>query len=627
MCGLVAVVARQGHARLVDQALEAIRHRGPDAHGTFEAERKDCVLGHNRLAIIDTSDSGVQPMHDQSGRYVIVYNGEIYNYAELRNELDRSSGGIAWSSHSDTEVLIEGYAREGEAFFDKLNGMFAFILYDKKTGETLVLRDPLGIKPLLIHQEQGRTIFASEISAVRALALGGLQVREESLADQLSLSYVPEPYTMYRDVYKFPPGELKKYRDGVEISSRRLFRHLEGAPFAGDLNAAVEEFGAAFRQAIKRQMRSDVPVALLLSGGLDSTAIALEAANQQADLKRAFTMSFPADDLAHHGQSDDLSAATTIASGLGLPLEHVAVSGGLMEKLSAFNTLFDEGVSDPAAIATFLMCRAARDANIKVVLTGHGADEFWGGYRRYQAHSLLSHFPTMAPKLLGAVERLSPRLRPGPLNAGLRRLRRLAQIAAPGAGRTLEKYYTWVPDDLITSVFRHPLDSVPSQRLAAEFNAMQADHPINAMMKIDQRFDLMSLNLNYGDRMSMASSVEMRVPFLDFDLVRLANSLPPQYKVTSFNSKIIIRKFLKGRMPSSIVHRSKAGLNMPVNAWMSEKVGFFDSVVNERTVNRYGILKWPEVQSVISRGRSGQNDYQYLMFSIMLMHSWLENRV
>lgn len=294
--------------------------------------------------------------------------------------------------------------------------------------------------------------------------------------------------------------------------------------------------------------------------------------------------------------------------------------------MSAFNTLFDEGVSDPAAIATYLMCRAARDANIKVVLTGHGADEFWGGYRRYQAHSLLSHFPRMAPKLLGAVEKLAPRLRPGPLNGGLRRLRRLAQIAAPGTGQTLEKYYTWVPDDLITSVFRQPLDNVPSERLAAEFNAIPSRHPIDAMMKIDQRFDLMSLNLNYGDRMSMASSVEMRVPFLDFDLVRLANSLPPHYKVNSFNSKIIIRKFLKGKMPSGIVNRSKAGLNMPVNAWMSERAGFFDSVVNERTVKRYGILEWSEVENVISRGRSGQNDYQYLMFSIMLMHSWLENR-
>lgn len=624
MCGLVAIVAREGHACSVDRGLEVIRHRGPDARGTFESERRDCVLGHNRLSIIDTSESGVQPMHDANGRYVIVYNGEIYNYVELREQLDRKFPGIAWSSQSDTEVLIEGYVHEGEAFFDKLDGMFAFILYDQKTGETLVLRDPLGVKPLLIYREQGKTIFASEINAIRALAASALQVREESLAEQLALSYVPEPYTMYRGVFKVTPGELKKYRNGAEISSQPLFKHLHGPRFSGNLNAAAEEFGLLFRQAIKRQMRSDAPVALLLSGGLDSTAIALEATAQQADLKRAFTMSFPANDLAHHGQSDDLSAATTIASGLGLPLEHVTVTGDLLGKLSTFNTLFDEGISDPAAIATFLMCRAAHDVNIKVVLTGHGADEFWGGYRRYQAHSLLSYFPNLAPMLLSAVDRLSPRLQPGPLNGGLRRLRRLAQIAAPGSSQALEKYYSWVPNELITSIFQRRPDRVPSERLAAEFNAIQSDHPIEAMMKIDQRFDLMSLNLNYGDRMSMASSVEMRVPFLDFDLVRLANALAPEYKVNALTSKIVIRKFLKGKMPSGIVNRSKAGLNMPVSAWMSEKAGFFDSVVNETTVNRYGILKWPEVKDVIVRGRSGQNDYQYLMFSIMMMHSWLE---
>ncbi len=624
MCGIVAISSVQAEATTVDLALMAIRHRGPDDHGTYVSPAGDCRLGHARLAIVDLSPAGHQPMADASGRFVLCYNGEVYNFPDLRAALQQRHGLIAWRGTSDSEVIIEGFAREGIPFLDRLNGMFALAIYDTRERLLHVLRDPIGIKPLFITEQRGGVYFCSEMKGL--LALPGLRfdLRIAALAEQLSFMYVPEPHTPYQQIRKFEPGVCMSYRDGRLVASQKLFAHLVPATRLRHEDEAVQALRAAFDAAVRRQMMADVPVSMFLSGGLDSSAVALHAVQAGAVVKDAYTIAFHQDDQRHDAQSDDLHHARIMAQRLGIELKVITADRDFLSLLPELVRFMEDGFSDPAAINTYLISAGARRDGIKVLLSGQGADEYLGGYRRYLAEKGLAALPGPVRTVLGGLTRVLPAALPGRFNALNRRVRRLAQLAAQTPQTRLKALYTWSPEATVRGLMHDD----PGSAADTAFNAHVAHSGhadvLETMMSVDKHYDLLSLNLCYTDRMSMAASVEARVPFLDFDLVRTMNGIPMAMKVQGRHGKHVFKRAMTPALPREIVYREKAGFGLPIRAWLRKSSALVDHYLDQTRLQRQGLYNASAVRALLDAQFSGRAEHSHTLLTLLCQQLWLE---
>lgn len=625
MCGIVAISSPDGTRIDLGPALDAIRHRGPDGSGVFASPQGDCHLGHVRLSIIDLSPAGRQPMADASGRYVITYNGEIYNFAELKAALERDHGPIPWRSTSDTEVIVEGFAREGAAFLEKLNGIFALAIHDTRTGDLSVLRDPVGIKPVFVTEQNGYAYFCSELKGLSALPGLRRTLRRQSLAEQLAFMYVPEPHTPFEEFRKLEPGRLVVYRHGRRVSDRKLFEWMDVPVSLHDEQEAVHAFSTAFSAAVRRQLVSDAPVSLMLSGGLDSSAVAFEAVRGGAAIRDAYTIAFDKADMAHDQQSDDLGFARLMADRLRLELQVIPAERDFLSLLPELSRFMEDGLSDPASINTYLICRAARSKGVKVMLTGQGADEYLGGYRRYVAQRLLGSMPSFARTTLAAAGRVLPSTMPGPLNAVTRRASRLARLAGMSRADRLLGLYTWAAPDRIRSLFREPRPESVGADMHRLFEGLADRDEIDAMMRVDHRYDLLSLNLAYTDRLSMAASVEARVPFLDFELIRVMNSIPVTLKVKGGVTKYVLKKAMEPHLPREVVHREKAGFALPIRAWMRRDSGLVRHYFDRDRIARQGLFDPGALGAVLDEQFSGREDHTNLLFSMLCIQVWLDS--
>jgi asparagine synthase (glutamine-hydrolysing) len=624
MCGIVVVSSHGGQAVPVHLALAAIHHRGPDDQGIYVSPARDCQLGHARLSIVDLSPTGHQPMSDGSGRYMLCYNGETYNFPDLRADLERRHGQVTWRGSSDSEVIIEGFAREGIPFLDRLNGMFALAIYDTQERLLHILRDPIGIKPLFITEQQGGVYFCSEMKGL--LALPGLRfdLRTAALAEQLSFMYVPEPYTPFEQIRKVEPGVCRSYRDGHLVASQPLFAHLAPAARMHDEDEAVQALRAAFDVAVRRQMMADVPVSVFLSGGLDSSAVALRAVQAGAAVKDAYTIAFHQDDQRHDAQSDDLHHARIMAERLGLELKVITAERNFLGLLPELVRFMEDGFSDPAAINTYLISAGARRDGIKVLLSGQGADEYLGGYRRYLAEKGLAALPRPLRAVLGRMQGCLPATLPGRFNALNRRMRRLAQLAAQTPQARLKAMYTWSPDATVRGLMHDD----PGTAADVAFNTYVAQHShadvLETMMAVDRQYDLLSLNLCYTDRMSMAASVEARVPFLDFDLVRTMNAIPMAMKVQGRQGKRVFKRAMTPALPQEIVNRAKAGFGLPIRAWLRQGSALVDHYLDQARLQRQGLYNAAAVRQLLDAQFSGRADHSHTLLTLLCQQLWLE---
>lgn len=605
--------------------LHAIRHRGPDGSGTFVSDKGDCHLGHVRLSIIDLSSAGHQPMEDASGRYVITFNGEVYNYRDLKDSLTKLDPSINWKSTSDTEVILEGCARQGILFLEKLNGIFALAIFDKQERTLHVLRDPLGIKPMFITEQNAAAYICSELKGL--LAIPGLKqtLRLQSLGDQLSFMYVPEPFTLFEEFRKVEPGVCITYRDGKQIASRRLFGYLDDPISFASEQEMVEGFYATFSAAVRRQLIADVPVSLMLSGGLDSSAVAIEAVRGGATVRSAYTISYRREDREYDQQGNDLHYAKVMADRLGLDLEIIQAERNFIGLLPELSKFLEDGISDPAAINTYLICRSAVRNGVKVMLTGQGADEFLGGYRRYQAQKVLAGMPRPFRSVLSSLGKLVPRNVPGRLNATARRINRFCALAGQSRNERLLSYYAWAEPERVRGLFRRPEDVVVGKDLLCLFDKFKDRDDMDAMMRVDQRYDLLSLNLTYSDRLSMAVGVEARVPYLDFDLVRVMNSIPSDVKLRRGISKYVLKKAMEPHLPAEVVHREKAGFGLPIRAWLKEDSEVFRYWFDRERIRNQGIFDPDALDLLCADQFLGKKDYSNVLFSMLCLQIWLNN--
>lgn len=550
MCGILGVVASAGAQVNARRLLASLAHRGPDANGdaAFVCDGKRVWLGHTRLSILDLSPAGAQPMTSRDGRWVVTFNGEIYGHEKLRQGLEGP-----WRGHSDTETLVEALSAWGvDRTLREIDGMFAFAALDRVEGLLYLARDPFGIKPL--YWARGEPfVFASEVRTIRE-ALGPLEVDERGLQTFMTLRYVPSPATLWRGVQRVPPGHVLRVRLATGDIGTARYVEPTRERFEGTLDEAAEQWKEVLGAAVRRQLLSDVPVGVLLSGGIDSAVVAAMAKEARGEPLPTFTVGF-----AGKVDACEIDDAADTAKTLGLP--HAAVRVGpeqLWDALDPCVRAVEEPLGTTSILAMWhLVARARRD--VTVVLTGQGSDEPWGGYRRYQGELLSRWLPSQA---VGAVGFLAHA--PGAPDWLVRGLRSLGE--RDRVGRFVQAYA------LFDAAEREHLIGTASPGSAAESIAdwlgwLGKTARGDEMIRIDSRMQLADDLLLYGDKISMAVALEARVPMIDLAAVRFVESLPIDYRVRIGETKVAHKQMAAAYLPSHIVHRPKRGFQVPFGEW------------------------------------------------------------
>lgn len=628
MCGIVGAWNRSLDEEAKTAALSAIAHRGPDDHGELRDKDEGVFLGHTRLTIIDLSDAGAQPMHSDDDRLVLIFNGEIYNYRELREELIQR--GAKFRGHSDTEVLLRLYEAEGLAMLPRLNGIFAFALYDRRSQEMLLARDALGVKPLYYADEGedgGGFAFASEIKALLPLTQATPELDLPALQRYLTYLWCPGEGTPLVGVRKLGPGELLRVRDGRIVERKSWYRlpilnRPAKSMTADDAIAAVRE---GLRRAVHRQLVADVPVGAFLSGGLDSSAIVAFAREQTPDL-RCFSIETVGEQ--DSGTTDDLPYARRVAAHLGVGLDVVRIEASQMVRdIEEMVWRLDEPLADPAPLNALYISRLARESGMKVLLSGVGGDDLFTGYRR---HLALRYEPLWSWLPRGAragIERMVGKL--DQRSSLGRRLSRLFSGAEKTGDERLAAYFAWAQradlEPLYSDAFRAAVrDSRAEEPMLELLSGMSADRgPIDRMLALEQRFFLSDHNLIYTDKMSMAAGVEVRVPFLDLELVELASRIPDRFKQRRSESKWVLKKAMEPFLPRDVIYRPKTGFGAPLRQWMHGELREMAlDLLGEESLRRRGLFEPRGVQRLIEDDAAGRRDAAYTLFSLMCIEIW-----
>ena len=605
----------------------SMAHRGPDGEGVrcFPGEdgARPAALGHRRLSVIDPTPRGAQPMPYGDERWWIVYNGELYNFRELRSELERE--GLRFTTGTDTEVLLAMYARHGAAMLDRLNGIFAFAIWDRERGSLFMARDRLGVKPLYWALEDGVLHFASEAKALLA-ALPGPSLRTEMVASYLTWLWVPDPDTLFEGIYKLPPGHCATFED--DRLAVRQYWDVSIEPEQRSEREWSELLRDGVQAAVERQMISDVPLGSFLSGGLDSSAI-VAAMSGTTDKITTYTVGYTPEDLSHDVVPDDLRYARQMGEALGTDYHEEVLRPGVVELLPKLVWHMDEPIADPAAISTYLICTAARE-KLTVILSGMGGDELFAGYPRHLAARLGNLADAVPRPLRGALSRaVSSRMTlgaPGRLRAPRRNLLKLMRgIDADPLGRYL----------IYSSYYRRPeLERLLSPELAgsaggaldrhlAHAERMRGRKWLDQALYVDLKTFLPCLNLAYTDKMSMAASTEVRVPLLDDELVSLAARIPPELKLRRLTRKYILKRSMENVLPHDVIWRPKAGFGAPIRAWLQGDLKpMMDDLLSPSTVRARGLFDPEEVRRIREANATGTEDNALQLWALLTLELW-----
>jgi len=604
----------------------AIAHRGPDDSGTFFDPQAKIGLGHTRLSIIDLSPLGHQPMANDDGCVQLIFNGEIYNYRQLRTELE--SKGHQFRGQSDTEVLLHMYLEQGAEMLPRLNGIFAFALWDARTESMLIARDALGVKPLYFTDNSRGIAFGSELKGLLKLVPEARELDAASLHRYMSFLWCPGDGTPLKQVRKVLPGQALELRNG-KIARSWIWYQLPA--FRGvqpDLSESESISGTVthLRQAVQRQqMAADVPVGAFLSGGLDSSAVVAFAREHNPKI-RCFTIE--AIGGQEEGNTDDLPYAHRVAKHLDVSLDVVRIDSDRMAgDLEEMVWQLDEPLADPAPLNVLYISKLAREQGIKVLLSGSAGDDLFTGYRRHRAimaERVWSWLPALARNgLETATGRLDQR------RAWSRRLAKLFRGAGLDSDERLANYFVWSRENdlfqLYSPAFRNEIGRASAMQPMLNF-IQPLDGNTSALQKmlaLEQRFFLADHNLTYTDKMSMAVGVEARVPFLDLDLVEFAARIPDRFKQRGSVGKWVLKRAMEPYLPHDVIYRPKTGFGAPLRKWMrSDLRPLLDGMLSIESLNRRGIFDAQAVRSLIQANTDGVVDGSYTLLSILCVEIW-----
>jgi asparagine synthase (glutamine-hydrolysing) len=618
MCGICGEIRFDGE-RIAASSLVAmtgsLRHRGPDDEGTFLEE--NAALGHNRLSIIDLSPAGHQPMFDASGRLVIVFNGEIYNYRELRNDFLRE--GVQFQSHSDTEVILYLYRKYGLDCPKYLRGMFAFAIWDREKKQLFAARDRIGIKPFYYYRDGRRFAFASEIKAILSLKDLDLKLSFPALATYLTYGHSFAPQTIFQKIQKLPPGHWMIV-NGQEVTQQRYWNI--SAPVShpnGDFSRHTAELLDLLRDAVRCHLIADVPVGIFLSGGIDSSLIAALAAEQSSSRVQTFSVGFDVG-----GYYSELAEARAVASALGSDHHELVVKSfdvlALLEKLVWH---YDEPFADAACMPTYLISEFAR-RSVKVILSGEGGDEIFGGYRRYITQLLSTHYLRLAWlfRKNGALRRAIESRK------GFRRVKKvLESLDYPNPCERYAHWLTVFTPDLRDELFAGALQEFGRAYDAAEiyrarFDEVEAD-AVNRMLYVDMKTWLPDTYLEKVDKATMAASLEARVPLLDHHVVEYAFSLPGAYKISRFKKKRILRAAAAGLVPERIMTKPKHGFAVPLDEWFRGPLAAYArEVLLDGRLESRGYFRRAAIERLLKLHQQRASDYGIHIWQLLSFELW-----
>ncbi len=619
MCGIAGILAPARSAALerIDAMTDALTHRGPDDRGTW-AERftsagtdYGIAFGHRRLSIIDLSPGGHQPMFDASGQLAIVFNGEIYNYRELRDELRK--GGARFRSDSDTEVLLAGYQAWGDAVVERLDGMFTLALFDRPRARLVLARDRVGIKPLALYERDGALLFGSDFSAIRQHPLFRAKIEPFAVASYLQHGYVLGPHAIYQGGRKLQPGELAVWERGA-LAVRRYWpqRPLgthDGAPLGFD--AAVNELERRLGDAVERQMISDVPLGAFLSGGIDSSTVVALMVERAGKRVRTFSIGFdePAFDESAH--------ARAVAQHLGTDHTELTVRvAEATEVARQLPLLYDEPFADASAVPTTLLSRLTRE-RVTVSLSGDGGDELFGGYRQYQRFAQLAPW-LRAPHALREIAANAAALLPrGALRNGV------AHLRARDAGALAYRLVSSLDDALVARASRAAFTGAPDTYRDA-FDDCAVDSPVQRAMAADAASYLPDDILTKVDRASMSVALEARVPILAHAVVELAFALPLDVIWHGGRTKAPLRAVLERRVPRALFERPKQGFGLPLARLLGRELDAWTAhYLTPGRIAEDGVLEPHAVDEILGEARArGGEATEELRFRLVSLARW-----
>jgi asparagine synthase (glutamine-hydrolysing) len=624
VCGIAGCFQQADGRKLADVMTERIMHRGPDAGEVWshEDERVSVHLGHRRLSVIDLTAAADQPM--RKGNLALLYNGELYNYKELRAELQ--SLGATFITSSDTEVVLEGWRHWGPAALDRFRGMFALAIADTVTGELVLARDPLGIKPLFYLERGDGIVFASELKAIVSALGTELRIDPGALVASMLYYWVPEQRCAIQSVHKLPAGSWASIRPGGKLELKQYWRVQDVAASAAQKPTA--DVKSVIEESIKAHMVADVPVSSFLSGGLDSSIITV-LAHQNCSAVDAYTITFRPEDQKLEAMPDDAVYARKVAAQFGIDLHEIEISPDVADLLPRMVDILDEPIGDPGAINTVLMCDAARERGVKVVLSGMGADELFGGYRKHLACLMASRYHRL-PNAVRWPSRLAVNSLPVSIGGrGLRyprwakRFMTFAEL--PEEARFRRSYTLYDPESLMALVgpeLGGYVDDVIAEH-AAIYNDNALDDEVNRMCLADTRLFMPGLNLTYTDRASMAASVEVRVPFVDKIVAEAAFTVPSRDKIRGRVQKAALKDVAVGWLPSEIVHRPKASFGAPLRAWVRNDLReLIGDVLLAGELVELNVLREQPLRRLIADDHAGREDNAKQIWQLLSMELW-----
>ncbi|HXG66428.1 MAG TPA: asparagine synthase (glutamine-hydrolyzing) [Blastocatellia bacterium] len=626
MCGICGVVGQPDY-QLIQNMLARIAHRGPDDEGIYLAETSTgerVGLGHRRLSIIDLSPAGHEPMPDARQELWLTFNGEIYNFRELRRELEQH--GHQFRSETDAEVLLYAYRHWGRDFLDRLNGMFAFAIWDARDDSLLLVRDRLGIKPLYYADTPAGFAFASEIKAILAIPGFERAVDLAALDQFLTFLWTPDPNTAFRGVKKLPPGHALLYRDG----RAETFQYWD-LTFAEDESISEAEWVDALREQISRSVQmqrvSDVPLGAFLSGGIDSSLIVALLSQSTTRKLTTYTFGFRSEDLRYDILEDDVKYARVVGKKFQTDYHEEYLEPRVMELLPKLVYHMDEPVADPAIITSYLICRAARE-RLTVLLSGMGGDEVFAGYPRHAAVRVAEAYNMVPSFISRPIVAAMPGARPGRFTALFRNTKKLARSAALPPRERYLGFGTYFTEEekreMCAGDFRAAVAGLDPYAAHREyFDRVAGEDFINQMLYVDLKTFLPCLNLTYTDKTSMASSTEVRVPLLDHELVELAARIPARLKLKGLMRKYIFKRAAESWLPREIVYRRKAGFSAPVRAWLVRDLrDMVEDLLSEANVQRRGYFEYRSVRRLVDENLSGREDNSLKIFQLLTLELW-----
>jgi len=630
MCGIAGIINKNDTIsdELMNLIQESIAHRGPDSQSRYVENHVGLI--HNRLAILDLSVNGNQPMLDKSGNYVLVFNGEIYNHLEIRKDL--LSKGYTFRGFSDTETLLYGYIEYGKEILNKLNGIFAFCIYDKQNQKLFLARDQMGVKPLYYYLKDDVFLFGSELKSIVCFEKVDKEIDNRALMNYITFLWSPGEMTPFKHINKLLPGHYLTVNTSTLKSDIKQFYDI---PFNGNRMEVKNEQALTFLteqklfDALERQMMSDVPVGFFVSGGIDSTLIA--AITQQifpSQKINAFTIDSGENAMKKEGFSDDLFYAKLISKKLDFKLNIIEAKLDILTDFDKMIWHLDEPQADVAPLNVYHIAKGARENGIKVLLGGAGGDDLFSGYRRHQVLNLEKWINLIPHSLVNLFKKYADNIETHrPFN---RRLKKLSADIDKTPLDRMTGYFSWLPQQTVKNLFSKELlaqinDYNPLENLSDLIkNIPNEKSLLNQMLYLEMKSFLVDHNMNYNDKMSMAVGVESRVPFLDMDLVNFSTQIPTEYKMHGTTTKYILKKVAEKYLPKELIYRPKAGFAGPVRQWITQDMNeLIAERLSETKIKERGIFNPKEVTKLIKDNKQGKIDASFTIWSLLAIESWM----